>query len=188
MKQQIPDQTWQRIKTEYIYGIKIAQPDGLETIEYPTYKELGEKYDVNYITIGSKGCRQKWTEAREINAKKLQEQITTYNYGVLNDYGVQNDIKTIRRLEDLDEIIDNAIEVAKVSASIDQKTINGLLDAVGKSHRYMREALGEREKKSEYKAEKTEERKVLKSAEIAEIELLLEGRTAQPVIAKRGSK
>ena len=97
---------WNKIYRDYITGI-----DKGGVVEFPTLKDLSEKYDVALITVLKHSAKEKWPEARK---QFLREKRQKSQQRVVEDFAKDSsDFDTVlldkakKIVKKLDAIIDN---------------------------------------------------------------------------------
>lgn len=105
---------WQRLRDEYVLGIKTIDPEtGAARIYYPTHGELAEKYDLSRVRVASVAARDQWTKQKEIFQEKIRDHAQEKRLSVYMSDSAQIDALVLESVKDLMKIV--RVEIEKIS-------------------------------------------------------------------------
>jgi hypothetical protein len=98
---------WDSIRTEYVVGYFITDPETLQKRHfYPTYKDLVVKYGMNLDWLQKKAQKESWTTRREALQAKLREKTAANTLHSFISDSAQFDAMTIVALKKLYKLVD----------------------------------------------------------------------------------
>jgi len=134
---------WTQIKSEYIEGVKNKKGD----IEYPTLKELSEKYKCSYLYIRGVAAKENWTQERNIYITKIQQLKQEKKSEILASEAARFDSKTLELAKAGENFIsvffNQIVKKFKSEELIKKEDIEGLDRALVNYQKVGKLALGE---------------------------------------------
>ncbi len=127
-----------QIEQEYCQGYMKTDEHGIKTVEFPTYKELAEKYKEYGITnskLTKIGARNRWGVQRALFKKQFTKDLKTEGYRAALSERSTIEGKTVTQLTKLDKILDFYLnryhQITDISLEfMDQEEIEILRDEV----------------------------------------------------------
>lgn len=150
----MPVINWDRIKTDYIYGI--VEFDNAYTqniVIYPTHKDLATKYEVSFNTIRQKSAREGWKYQREKIQMQVSQEAGKERIRERYTIGANIDAQNLSALDKVNQLIslyfepyEDYLDAASLPPEVKVRDLKDIMDVLQKRHKLARDILGEEDK------------------------------------------
>lgn len=123
---------WSEIRRHYVVGKHKQLDDGMWVTEDYTYKELGEKFQVNLNSIKKKASTESWTKLRKAYLARVNNKNITQELGLYTTENYQAEISAMNACNKLGVVLDHYIEAnfRDILEAVDDTSITDSADRV----------------------------------------------------------